>query len=76
MYICANLSAIDKVIRNISDTSFAFTERLLGKILLPPGAILHGLVSILIDNSFSCDYNFSLRFLRGMHNSCDWYAFT
>ena len=40
-------------------------------------AILHGLASIFIDSSFfSRDYNFSLRFLRDIHNCSGWCAFT
>ena len=34
-----------------SDYSFTLIERLLGKMLLPSGAILHGLASIFIDSS-------------------------
>ena len=50
--ICATLLAHHRVVRNIPDASFTFTERLLGKTLLPSEAILHGLVSISIDSSF------------------------
>ena len=41
-----------RVFRNIPDTSFTFTERLLGKMLLPSESILHGLASISIDCCF------------------------
>ena len=58
MYICASLLAHHRAIRNIPDAYFTFTERVLGKILLPSGAISHGLASIFIDTSFfSHDYN-------------------
>ena len=75
--IYASLLALHMIIRNIPGTSFTFTDRVLGKMLLPSGAISHGLASIFIDSSFfSRDYNSSLRFLRGIHNFSGWYAFS
>ena len=59
--ICASLSAHHRVIRNILDASFTFMKNLPGKMLLPSGAILHGLASIFVDSPiFSRDYNSSL----------------
>ena len=72
MHNCASFLAHYRVIRNIPDASFTFTEMVLGKMLLPPGAISHGLTSIFVDSSFfSRDCNSSLRFLRGIHNICN-----
>ena len=74
---CASFLAHYRVIRNIPDASFTFTEMVLGKMLLPPGAISHGLTSIFVDSSFfSRDCNSSLRFLRGIHNISGLYAFS
>ena len=63
MHNCASFLAHYRVIRNIPDASFTFTEMVLGKMLLPPGAISHGLASIFVDSSFfSRDCNSSLGF--------------
>ena len=67
--ICGSLLAHHRVIRNIPGTSFTFTKRHLGKILLPSEATLHGLGSISIDSSFfSHDYISNVRFLCSIHN--------
>ena len=67
--MCGSLLAHHRVIRNIPGTSFTFTKRHLGKILLPSEATLHGLGSISIDSSFfSHDYISNVRFLCSIHN--------
>ena len=67
--ICGSLLAHYRVITNIPGTSFTFTKRHLGKILLPSEATLHGLGSISIDSSFfSHDYISNVRFLCSIHN--------
>ena len=65
--ICASLLAQQNlsVIRIIPDASFTFTKSLLGKLLLPSGAILHGRAPIFINSSiFSRDSNSSLLHLQ------------
>ena len=53
---------VSRVIRNIPDASFTFTEGRLGKMLLPSEAILHGLACISIGSSFfSRDFISSLK---------------
>ena len=75
LYICASLLADRRVIRNIPDSSFKFTESLLGKqyCLLKPYYVVLRLYPLIVLSS-SRDY--TLRFLRGIHNISGCYAFT
>ena len=75
VYICASLLPHHRVIRNIPDASFTFTERLLGKqyYLLKPYYMVLRLYPLIVP-SLSRDY--ILRFLHGIHNISGCYAFT
>ena len=75
MYICGSLLAHHRVIRNIPDFSFTFTESLLGETALPSEAILRVLrLYPLIVISPSSDY--ILKFLRVIYNISGSHAFT
>ena len=75
--VCASLLAYHRAFRNIPDASVTFTKSLIGKMFQPSRAILHGLASIFINNSFfSRGYNSSLWFLRSIQIRSGWCAFT